>query len=952
MTAITCHDDAERRGLARRSDLNGLDYLEVADDQLSLTVFFLGRAPAWITAAHLRIEGGERIRGLRVLAATIARAREQHHDDHMVVVVDRPGDFSTYRLRVVALDAAGNPTDAAPSDFDPRYVSLAFSFKAGCPSDLDCAAVPPCPEPARPAPPIDYLAKDYASFRRLILDRLALVMPGWQERQVPDIGVALVELLAYVGDYLSYRQDAVATEAYLETARRRASVRRHARLVDYRLHEGCSARAFITVEVAEETLALARGTFFFVSGEAGRAQRALRAAELSEKTPPPYLVFEPVWADGEVEAVFRAAHNAIRFYTWRGSECCLPRGATCATLIDPGIAARPNPETPDDDCGPGSADPHREGAAVSPRAEDYRLALQPCDVLVFEEVRGPRTGDPADADPARRHAVRLTGVERSRDPLTGQLLVEVCWAEGDALPFALCISTTGAPPACAAIADVSVARGNVLLIEHGRSVADGLGRTPTLAVLSDCGDGCLPPEVARVPGRFRPRLPRPGLAFAAPIPPCAASPTPVADCGRNCGCGEGRGGAAALDMLRQDARAAVPAVRLASIPAAPGGGAAFEPGDLVDPTTLARALRAGESGRALWLRDRLPAVTLAALDRWDPARQPLPAALADALRTALAELRRPWLPRPDLLASGPEDRHFAVEVERDGRATIRFGDGDCGRRPDAGETFHADYRIGSGAAGNVGADTITRIAFLDAFPSGADIRPRNPLPAAGGQDPEPAALAKLRAPHLFRTRLERAVTAADYAAIVERDFPDRVQRAAATLTWTGLGLRVVVAVDARGRAQAPVALLAEIERHLETYRRLGHDLEVALAQGVPLAVAIHVCVRGDHLRGHVKAALLEALGARDLPDGRRGFFHPDALSFGQGVHLSRLVAAAQAVTGVESVQVTRFERLFEGPNGELAAGVLRLGPLEVARLDNDPGRPENGQLTLTLGGGR
>ena len=44
-------------------------------------------------------------------------------------------------------------------------------------------------------------------------------MPDWQERHVPDIGVALVELLAYVGDYLSYYQDAVATEAYLETAR-------------------------------------------------------------------------------------------------------------------------------------------------------------------------------------------------------------------------------------------------------------------------------------------------------------------------------------------------------------------------------------------------------------------------------------------------------------------------------------------------------------------------------------------------------------------------------------------------------------------------------------------------------------------------------------------------------------------------------------------------------------
>src|SRR4030095_14228357 len=69
---------------------------------------------------------------------------------------------------------------------------------------------------------------------------------------VPDIGIALVEILAYAGDYLSYYQDAVGTEAYLDTARKRISVRRHARLVDYKLHEGCNARTWICLEVGSE----------------------------------------------------------------------------------------------------------------------------------------------------------------------------------------------------------------------------------------------------------------------------------------------------------------------------------------------------------------------------------------------------------------------------------------------------------------------------------------------------------------------------------------------------------------------------------------------------------------------------------------------------------------------------------------------------------------------------
>ena len=57
--------------------------------------------------------------------------------------------------------------------------------------------------------------------------------------------MVLAELIAYVGDQLSYQQDAVATEAYLDTARSRISLRRHALLVDYHVHDGCNARAWM-----------------------------------------------------------------------------------------------------------------------------------------------------------------------------------------------------------------------------------------------------------------------------------------------------------------------------------------------------------------------------------------------------------------------------------------------------------------------------------------------------------------------------------------------------------------------------------------------------------------------------------------------------------------------------------------------------------------------------------
>jgi predicted phage baseplate assembly protein len=209
---------------------------------------------------------------------------------------------------------------------------------------------------------------------------------------------------------------------------------------------------------------------------------------------------------------------------------------------------------------------------------------------------------------------------------------------------------------------------------------------------------------------------------------------------------------------------------------------------------------------------------------------------------------------------------------------------------------------------------------------------------------------KLLAPTAFRKTLERAITADDYARLAERT--GGVQRAAAGLAWTGSWYEADVAVDALGRETPDKKLLAEVTGSLRRYRRIGHDLAVMPARRVPLAITLEVCVLPGFLRGHVKAALLAIFGNRVLPDGRLGIFHPDNLTFGEGMYLSKLVATAQAVPGVESVRVTRLQRLFEDPNGELENGLLPLGPDEIAQLDDDPDFPEHGQLELVMKGGR
>ena len=170
----------------------------------------------------------------------------------LVVRTAVSGDFSNYTLTLVrsAID------DALPDHFDPRLDSIDFSFKVECPSDFDCAPQRFCPPPAVDAPDINYLAKDYASFRRLMLDRMAQLVPDWEQTSIADEGVAVAELIAYAADQLSYQQDAIATEAYLGTARERVSLRRHALLVDYPMHDGCNARTWLQLQAASATFLL------------------------------------------------------------------------------------------------------------------------------------------------------------------------------------------------------------------------------------------------------------------------------------------------------------------------------------------------------------------------------------------------------------------------------------------------------------------------------------------------------------------------------------------------------------------------------------------------------------------------------------------------------------------------------------------------------------------------
>ncbi|HYM73664.1 MAG TPA: hypothetical protein VET89_11825 [Stellaceae bacterium] len=806
--------------------LNGIDYLEVAtaDQKVLLLSFLRDPSPLALGPQQILITGGESITSVQVVSVAPATDRL----NTLAVQVDRAGDFSPYAL---SLRADGSTVEP-PAGVDPALSQIAFSFKAGCPVTADCLPILCCPRPAPDEPDINYLAKDYPGFVQVMLDRMSVLAPGWTERHAADLGVTLVEALAYVADHLSYRQDAVATEAYLGTARSRVSLHRHARLVDYRVDEGENARVWLHVGASAEGVVLDAGTIVLprVAGVTARIVPNSRVATTMRAEAA--TIFETL-----VPATLGQSLNGMSFYTWGDAQCCLPAGATTATLSG-----------------------HLDGLAAG-------------DALLFEEVRGPLTGAPEDADRRHRWVVRLTGVScRDRfgnvlvdpangDPATNAVtLIE--WGAADALPFALCLSSVTDPAhGSQAISDVSVARGNMVPADQGLwHDFTPIGTVPAPPPLPVGGSGascCGTPAATRPPPYFFPSLPAAPLTFARPF----------------------------------DATA--PASALTVAPAE-------------DPTPPQPQICVRDDGGGKWKAE----TDLLSLDGLQPG--------------------------------------FVVEVERDGTAFLRFGDGEYGAAPDTGLIFSARFRTGNGSAGNVGPDTLGHI--LAANPNITAVR--NPLAAAGGRDPDTMEAIRQRAPWDFRTQL-RAVTEADYGDVAARD--PAIREARGTLRWTGSWRTAFVAIDPASTAPAapsPLALARATLQRLNLMRMAGTDLAVEPAIIVGLRIALAICVKPGYRRTDVAAALTQVLISGPTCDGTPGLLDPSHFSFGQTIYLSPIIAAAQDVEGVASVRATAFQRVDDPARDAVADGFLTMQRLEIARVDNDPSRPDRGILELSLDGGQ
>lgn len=92
-----------------------------------------------------------------------------------------------------------------------------------------------------------YTSRDYGSIKEDLVGAINSVTSNWTSREDSDPGMILTNLMAYLGDNLSFNLDMQALEMYLPTVTQRKNIKKLLSLVGYKMHWYRSAICDVTI---------------------------------------------------------------------------------------------------------------------------------------------------------------------------------------------------------------------------------------------------------------------------------------------------------------------------------------------------------------------------------------------------------------------------------------------------------------------------------------------------------------------------------------------------------------------------------------------------------------------------------------------------------------------------------------------------------------------------------
>jgi uncharacterized phage protein gp47/JayE len=260
-----------------------------------------------------------------------------------------------------------------------------------------------------------------------------------------------------------------------------------------------------------------------------------------------------------------------------------------------------------------------------------------------------------------------------------------------------------------------------------------------------------------------------------------------------------------------------------------------------------------------------------------------------------------WTEVPSFYARLPHEQVYIIRQNDDNESIVTFGDGTTGARlPRGVANVTATYRNGAGAA-KPPANSITQIARAV---SGLR-QVVNPVAAGGGSDADSVDDLRDNAP-TSSLLLGRAVSLMDFEALA-REFGG-VINATATWMWDGRMQRAVVKVwfIADGGAIAD-----SLRSYLLGQSDPNVPLVAAEAQAVEKPLIVDLVVDATYNSDDVELAVIAA-----LLDHKTGLLAKENIPIGGPLFRSQVLKQIHDVPGVESVRALRFDGQ-EAPAGLL-----------------------------------
>jgi len=230
-----------------------------------------------------------------------------------------------------------------------------------------------------------------------------------------------------------------------------------------------------------------------------------------------------------------------------------------------------------------------------------------------------------------------------------------------------------------------------------------------------------------------------------------------------------------------------------------------------------------------------------------------------------------------------------TRIDDDLTATVEFGDGRLGARLPTGiENVRATYRVGVGAGGNLKANQLSLLMTRPLGTRGVT----NPLPTAGGTEPESRDGARTNAPRTVLT-FDRVVSLDD-AATFATSFA-RIAKSDAVWVWEGR--RRVILLTVAGEGGATVATVPTIhDLAAQIHDKSDGHLAVRILPHEALTFNVEAGIFLDE--GHDESRVLADVRSRLVDQ-----FSFERRDLAQRVSVSEVGAAIQAVRGVLAVDL-------------------------------------------------